>query len=92
MIELTYLNTRQRYQVKYIVRQTLRASEGRRLPSPTPPAIRDAVALVSFASIAPSNKPIGTMETIGQGPRFSNRIAPVEEIRLRPGRERVAAP
>jgi len=59
MIELIYLNTRQRYQVRYIVRRTLRSNKGRRHPSPTPPAIRDAVPLMPFASIAPSNIPIG---------------------------------
>jgi BrnA antitoxin of type II toxin-antitoxin system len=92
MIELIYLNTRQRYQVKYIVRRTLRSSEGRRRPGPTPPAIWDAVPLVPFAPIAPSSIPIFTKDAIGQGPRFSNRFVPVEEIRRRPGRQSVPAP
>jgi hypothetical protein len=40
MIELIYRNTRQKYQVKYIVRRTPRSSEGRRRPSRTPPQVR----------------------------------------------------
>jgi hypothetical protein len=37
MIESIYLNTRERYQVKYIVRHTSLRGERQRCPTPTPP-------------------------------------------------------